>query len=247
MVVAYFAGQVPKDQNFPDANEDMYELATDVGRIAVSDGASESFDSKTWAHILATRFAKSSELGADWLMEAIADYTNRYYPANLSWSKRAAYERGSFATLLGLELCIENSTVDLLSVGDSLAVLLDGTELIETFPYLRAAEFHQRPRLISTRNSLNSFITSPDFFVNHCRQWSLRGRMVPIVLCMTDAIAEWALRNSEEGHPVWEALTKINDLADLEDIVLRERQAKTMRIDDTTLVRMLFTKFGQDS
>src|SRR5688572_10364860 len=120
-----FVGQVPKDPSFPDENEDVYELEIETGRVAVSDGASESFDSRTWARLLATRFVKKPELSSNWLAQAIEDYSLSFDPAALSWSKQAAFDRGSFATLLGIEECIAHGTMDVIAIGDSLAVLLD--------------------------------------------------------------------------------------------------------------------------
>jgi len=239
-----FSGQVPKDHAFPDSIEDAFELAP--GRIAVSDGASESFDSKTWANLLTARFVEQPGLGASWLATVIEGYAGHYDVPNLSWSKEAAYERGSFATLLGIEERLEHRSIDVLGIGDSLAVLLDGGVFVASFPYVHSQEFQQRPELLSTKPTQNEFVTAPDFFLKHHRTWSIEGIRAPLVLCMTDALAEWALRNTEEGRPVWELLADIEKLPDFDELVLRERQAKTMRIDDATLVRVSFAKLRSD-
>lgn len=236
-----FAGQVPKDSSFPDANEDSFALASDIGRIAVSDGASESFDSKTWAHLLTARFVQHPALSASWLADAVADYLVQFDLAQMSWSKQAAFDRGSFATLLGVEEFTDHGTVDILGVGDSLAVLLDGGSFIDSFPYGRAEEFQQRPELFCTNAALNTFFSSPDFFSRHHKTWCIKGRTAPVVLCMTDALGEWALRHAQEGRPVWQVLAGIEGVSDLEALVTEERRTRSMRIDDTTLVRLSFT------
>lgn len=235
-----FAGQVPKDLSFPDANEDALTLAADIGRIAVSDGASESYDSKTWAQLLTARFVQHPELSETWLFDAVAEYLAQFDSAQMSWSKQAAFERGSFATLLGIEHFTEHGTVDVLGVGDSLAVLLDGLDLIDSFPYVRAEEFQQRPELFCTNTTLNSFFSSPDFFSQHHKTWCIKDKKEPVVLCMTDALGEWALRHAHEGAPKWHVLAEIKELSDLETLVAQERLTKSMRIDDTTLVRLSF-------
>jgi len=242
-----FAGQVPKDSSFPDANEDAFVLATDIGRVAVSDGASESFDSKTWAHLLTARFVRHPELSASWLTDAVADYLTQFDLAQMSWSKQAAFDRGSFATLLGIEEFLDHGTVDVLGVGDSLAVLLDGVDFVDSFPYVRAEEFQQRPELFCTNSTLNTFFSSPDFFSRHHKTWCIKDRTAPIVLCMTDALGEWALRHAQEGRPVWQMLAGIEDVPGLKALVIQERLTKNMRIDDTTLVRLSFaTADGND-
>ncbi|QSR89358.1 hypothetical protein IT6_03505 [Methylacidiphilum caldifontis] len=242
-----FAEQVPKEPSFPDVNEDVLELRrSDIGRIAVSDGASESFDSKRWAKLLTARFVQNPKLDKTWLDSAISDYQTQFNPAQMSWSQQAAFDRGSFATLLGIEQLVEHNSISIFSVGDSIAVFLDGNDLIDSFPYRRAEEFQQRPELFSTNAALNDFFSSPDFSTRYYKTWSLMNRKAPVVLCMTDAIGEWFLRAAQEGNHKWRVLTKIRDISDFESLVLQERQSENMRIDDTTLVRLAFDAIDND-
>jgi hypothetical protein len=231
-----FAGQVPKDSAFPDANEDALNVEIELGRVAVSDGASESFDSRTWASILASRFVQCPELTEAWLSEALGDYASRFDPANLSWSKQAAFERGSFATLLGLEQSTEYTTVDVIGIGDTVAVLVGASGFIDSHPYGKSEQFQQRPELFCTNPVHNAFFTTAEFFLRHHKTWSLNGMTAAHILCMTDALADWAFRNAEAGQPVWDQLIAICDAPALEALVQRERQTKAMRVDDTTLV-----------
>ena len=69
-----FSGQVPKDPLYPEAIEDSYEFLISDGRIALCDGASESFDSKTWARIVTSQFVDDPEIKASWLDECIRRY-----------------------------------------------------------------------------------------------------------------------------------------------------------------------------
>jgi len=240
-----FAGQVPKDMVFPETNEDVFELAKDNKKCAISDGASESFDSKTWAKLLTSSFVSCSELSESWLVHAIADYSSHFELSTLSWSKQAAYARGSFATLLGIEHNV-NGTIDILGVGDSIAVLVDNGVLVDSFPYKLADEFQKRPELFCTKPIHNDFFTSPDFFPLHHKIWSIDGIKAPIILCMTDALAEWSLRNLEEGNPVWQSLASIKNVSDFEAFVLRERKNGKMHVDDTTLVVLSFQASDTD-
>lgn len=231
-----FSGRVPKDPGYPEDNEDAFALDPGAGRIAVSDGASESFDSRTWAELLAHRFVHHPVLSQGWLSAAIAEYAGRFDRAGLSWSKQSAFDRGSFATLLGLRHSVKRRTLEVVGVGDSLCVLLDGHELVDCFPYVRAEQFHHRPDLFSTDEHLNGFFVSPGLASGYRKIWSLRESLAPAVLCMTDGIAEWALRRSEEGRPVWADLAGIATTSELEGLVFRERLTRAMRVDDSTLV-----------
>lgn len=233
-----FTGQVPKEPDFPDDIEDAIAQAADDSRIVISDGASESYDSKTWARLLTARFRNHPELSQSWLTEAIVSYTARFDYANLSWSKQAAFARGSFATLLATIKSEESDAVNIFSVGDSLAVFLDNGELLESFPYIRAEEFQQRPELLCTNIASNAFLFSSDFAETHHKIWLLQDKSNPVILCMTDALGEWALRHQEEGDPRWLQLAQIRDAAELESLVLQERESKSLRVDDVTLVNI---------
>lgn len=235
-----FSGRVPKESAFPNDTEDMLEIANDNSRIVISDGASESFDSKTWAQIITSRFIKQAELSQGWLDDAIAEYAARYNLASLSWSKQAAFARGSFATLLAVDHSSGTDTIKLTCVGDSLAIFLDGEQLLESFPYAQAEDFQQRPELVCTNPLSNAFVSLEEFPTKYQKLWSLQGKINPIILCMTDALGEWALRHSQESDPRWQQLAQIRDVTELEELVIQEREAKSLRVDDTTLVSISF-------
>jgi len=241
-----FAGQVPKELQFPEDIEDALKMTADDSRLVISDGASESFDSKTWARLLVSSFVQCPELNESWLANAISRFAARFDFANLSWSKQAAFTRGSFATLLAVDQSTGPDNVNITSVGDSLAVFLDSGELLQSFPYVQAEEFQQRPQLLSTNTISNTFVTSQDFLANHQKTWSLQGRSDPVILCMTDALGAWALRHSQNGNPRWQQLAQIRDVTELESLVIQERDAKTLRVDDTTLVLLSFLERQQD-
>jgi hypothetical protein len=133
-----------------------------------------------------------------------------------------------------------HSAVDIISVGDSLAVLLSNGELIDSFPYGNAQQFQQRPELFCTNPLHNGFFEDSDFFSRHHKTWIFKGLERPAVLCMTDALGEWALKMAQNGEPQWATLLSITDEAQLQTIVLGERQQRRMRIDDVTLVSIAF-------
>ncbi len=235
-----FLGKVPKEAKYPESNEDAFSFANEKAIIAVSDGASESFDSKTWANLLVERCVNRPEINENWIAEAAAEYSVSFDPENLSWSKQSAFARGSFATLLGMSYADSDREVEVVGIGDSIAVLLDGESRIDSFPYTSAAEFHLRPELLCTNTLLNGFVQTTGLLPQHVKKWSIIGLSRPIILCMTDALGEWAIRNEEEGNPKWAQLSNIYELVDFEELVLGERQERRMRVDDATLVRVSF-------
>ena len=235
-----FMESIPKDPSYPECNEDKFVINIAKSRIALSDGASESFDSKTWASIIVNSFSNNPSLKKNWLTKSISKFNDNIDIDSMSWSKQASYERGSFATLLGIEFFQEHKSIEVSAVGDSVAVLLNDCELTKSFPYTLSLEFKQRPELFCTNGELNNFYHSPHFFKLHHKTWSIREMTSPVLLCMTDALAEWAFRKSEDGTPVWKTLTEIDSLTDFEKLISNERASKSMRIDDSTLIRAVF-------
>ncbi len=208
-----FAGQIPKDYAYPEDIEDTFTASMETGTVAVSDGASESFDSKEWAKLLVKGYAEEPHFSSDWVRNRIDEYMRSFDVSSLSWSRTAAFERGSFATLLGLQYKAESSVVDLLAIGDTFAAFCDGVEFVDAFPYSRSEEFEARPELLSTKGAFNKDFESPEFLVQRHRTWSTAGNQAPSVLLMTDALAQWALKSAEEGDSVWSRLLGITELS----------------------------------
>lgn len=237
-----FSGQVPKDADFPDSNEDALLVGEDSAKIAISDGASESFDSKSWAKLVVQGFLESSDVNQAWVADLCRQYGTLFDPASLSWSKAAAYQRGSFATLLGLEFNKDSESIDALCIGDSQVVLLSNGHFVDAYPYIEPKQFQQRPELLCSNLAYNQFILEPDYQLNHRKSWNLADIDQPALLCMTDALAEWALRMEIQGDSKWETLLSISDVSELESLVFNEQHEKRMHVDDVTLISVLFDR-----
>lgn len=231
-----FFGSVSKQPGEADRNEDAFEWSSERSALALSDGASESFDSRLWARILVRLFVLRPVLALAKVDVAIAAFTRRHDPRSMSWSRQAAFDRGTFATLLGVTVSAELDQARVLAIGDSIALLLDGTRLVASFPYTDPDDFRRRPTLLSTRRELNSFLDSPDDAGAPSTVWRLDALAQPRIVCMTDAIGEWFLRRAQEDACAGEILLGLSDVAHLESLVARERQAGRMRVDDATLL-----------
>ncbi len=209
----------------PHLNEDAVTYSNGDGVYAVSDGASESFASGQWSRILVSRFVRRPAIDEAWLARAIAAYHAAFDRAAMSWSAQASFDRGSFATLLGLRL--DHAGASILGIGDSLAVLDDGAEICATFPYSRPEQFRANPLLLSTIHDRNAEILGGDFTAH----WRLTG--VHRLYCMTDALGAWLLSDRPERMAHLRALrTRAGFVA----LVEAARADGTMRRDDTTLL-----------
>ena len=83
-----FQGSVRKSLQYPDENEDCFSLDFKQKRIALCDGATESFDSKRWSQILSEKYIHDPEISLKWIQEAIAVYSGFYAEKKklLTWS-----------------------------------------------------------------------------------------------------------------------------------------------------------------
>jgi hypothetical protein len=235
-----FAGTCPKDLHEPSSNEDQFCFSDDGLRFALCDGASESYNSQLWAKIICRKFAAGPNFGPEWLSDALVEYISAHdFPA-MSWSQQSAYERGSFSTLLGIDFDPIHRAVDVLAVGDCLALLVDEDRFIDAWPITDPERFKDHPTLLATLSRHNDFIAATGFCEKSVKTIHLSEYANPRLYCMTDALGEWALRHalaSTDGLGRLSALTTEQELCEL---VVEERSAKRMRVDDSTLIILSF-------
>jgi hypothetical protein len=222
----------PKSEG--ESCEDACAVARRAGIAAVSDGASVSFDSRAWARILVRRYAQRPEFDAAWLRAAIADFAGLHDRDALPWMHQAAFDRGSFASLLGVT-DLGDGHIRVLAIGDSIAVLGDGDRIVASFPYTAAEQFDQRPRLLSTNSAENAFLDDiePEELAI---TWNIRDCDSPCLLCVTDALGHWLLSHRYERPSPIATLRQIGSPAGFKRFVLGERGLGRLRRDDTTLL-----------
>ena len=237
---ADFAGSCPKDLAEPESNEDKFVLSEDGSRLALCDGASESYDSRMWATQLASQFVEDPKFDVEWMHRAVVAFNTAHDFEAMSWSKQSAFERGSFSTLLGVEHDASNGVLDVLAIGDCIALLLDGDGLVEAWPFGDPERFKEHPTLLATLPAHNAFISELGFWTASHTTWRLDRCKSPRVLCLSDALAEWALRGADRGTARLSQLAAMKSEQQLCDLVVAERSAKELRVDDSTLLVLSF-------
>jgi hypothetical protein len=238
-----FQGSCPKNPGGDDINEDRWAIDEASGTLALCDGASESFDSAVWAQILAEKFISDPAVTSDWIASSLSNYVGRHDFSCMSWSQQASYERGSFSTLLGIQHIPGNKTVEVLAVGDSLALLIIEDLIVTSWPYTDPERFQDRPTLFATLPEHNAFVSGPSFWTKYGRHFDLSGMRNAHLICVTDALGEWVLRHAFEGAAVSRLLSLASE-EELVALVLEERSAGRMRTDDSTLLVIAFDEEG---
>jgi len=240
-----FLGSCPKNPDSNDINEDRWAFSDQNGTLALCDGASESFDSSVWAQILADKFVLDPAVTPEWLSDALVEYVARHDFAAMSWSQQASYDRGSFSTLLGAQHIPRNKTVEILATGDSLAVLTDGNRFVSSWPYSDPESFSDRPTLFATLSEHNAFVSASDFWTMRGTHFDLDALESPRLVCVTDALGEWLLRQTKSGGDGLARLLALAAEDELVNLVVEERTAGRMRVDDSTLIVVAFDKGGE--
>ena len=217
-----------------DLNEDCWQNSH-KGAGAVSDGASVSFDSAAWSRILARRYAQTPCFNEAWIAETIAAYAKLHDRDELPWMQQAAFDRGSFASLLGV-IGRGDGRVGVFAIGDSLAVLCDGDRVVQSFPYESPEQFEVRPQLLSTNPTENAFLGEPEAMSKLSVEWDVGSLDEPGLLCVTDALGCWILSQRDRMPSPVARLRAIAKPRAFARFVEEERGAGRMRRDDTTLL-----------
>jgi hypothetical protein len=244
-----FEGTVPKDHAFPESNEDKVRICDDEHLYVMSDGASESYNSALWAEVLVESACSEPPHSqfVRWLKRAIATYEDRSDRKDMSWSQEAAFNRGSFASLLVVELLRDH--IKLTSIGDTEALLIKNGKISQAFPYKEAHDFQRRPNLLSTLLSrhntpyfqqvLRSLVAKKISCSSQsgCKAWwHYPSSSDSLLLCVTDALAEWLLRKDGSTQARLNKVIAVRNQEDLTRLVEEARREDKMRKDDSSLI-----------
>ncbi len=220
---------VPKDPRLP--NEDRWAVSEDGRICALSDGASVSFDSATWATLLTEQFVSRPRVDRSWLCMAADKHNCRFDHQSLPWMMQAALERGSFATLVGVNIAEYNALVTLFAVGDSVAILLSEDKIVTIVPDIGPSL--EVPTLLPT-SPRDIAALDERLFSDNLRAQALADCTEPAIVLATDALAAW-LCELDTSERIAKLLA-LEDEAAFVSLVHEERAAKRMRRDDTTML-----------
>lgn len=182
--------EIAKQGNSADECEDASIVAPNGRVAAVADGASSSFDSRTWARILVEAFVEqpppplAPESATEWLDRSRAAFASRQQNGD-SWWGAAGSETGAFAAFAGVTVTDagHGTIADFMFVGDCASFVLQPDGAVRSaLPFEDADQLGSHPALISSK--AGSVVP----------MWA-RVQLQPgerIVLA-TDAVAEWLL------------------------------------------------------
>lgn len=254
----------PKIGSAPREWEDGAGYATDDNeggsvRCVVLDGATEAYDAVRWVMQLAESFLGIHLTGACpaltpagmgtwfgqmqdlWLANAPARFTNVY-------EERKFRKEGSFATLLGCEirgLAGERPSWTAVALGDTVLFHVRDARLLGQFPALAAGDFGVNP---------NGVFTQPEVRARMLEQLGFATgelRFGDWLFVATDALAAWIIgrtANHDGGeNQVWQVLSQLDHPEMFRQLVDERRNAREMKNDDVTLLRVEVTGTDPDA
>ena len=254
---------LPKAGNSAEEYEDAVAYSPEQDLYAVADGASESSFADRWAQILVRQFAATPPLNMtsesewlSWLAPLRQEWHDGIPWDVLPWYAEEKARQGAHATLLGVKVFpavpsafkrflrkaafwrsgsddLPTRPYTAVTVGDTCLFQIRGSELIESFPLKRSQEFTARPILVGSglEEERPVRIFPPRL---------IKGSLSPgdTLLLVTDALAFWLLERFESGARPWELLQRVDSQKNFSVLVSQLRKGKTLKNDDTTLLRL---------
>ncbi|OCG68236.1 hypothetical protein A9G41_08630 [Gilliamella sp. Nev5-1] len=245
-------------------NEDSWAISDDNLSIAISDGATESYDSKLWAKILCQKFVgKTFSSFDEYLISAEKDYAKQHDIHNMTWTQIEAYQRGSFATFIGVNYSQIKNSLKITCIGDSCIFLFKkssknylkrkrsrvkkktrvyrnckNNHKYEYQKIFDIPDFKNCPQLISTKKNFNTFD-----FDKYTKYVNLSKYNDYYLFLCTDALADWLINSFnllKSSTNLTNILNLQNNLSNLNEFfytkVMEARKNKKMKIDDSTLI-----------
>jgi hypothetical protein len=200
---------LPKRGNTVEEYEDACAADPARGCFAIADGATESSYARSWAMLLAAEFVRSPAGGrppwATWLPPLQQRWAAEIGDQPRSWFAEAKAAQGAFATFLGL-VVVESRSIGqwhAVAVGDSCLFQIRSGSLHALFPIVRADDFGNTPALVGSRAHATELEGRGVLLATG--DWQAGDR----IYLMTDALAQWFLRQCEGGQRPWEQVEEV--------------------------------------
>ena len=222
--------------------EDAIGINLDALRFVVADGATEAFDSRSWAKRLAERWALdeppalSVETFQAWAIAQGEALHSSWNGRQLSWYAEEKARNGSFAAFVGVQFELTPSAPRwrAVALGDSCLIQLRGGAICNALPVSDYQSFTATPLLIPSSSSLRSVLA---------RTVVASGLVEPgdLFLLLSDAAACWYLKHALEHGPLRErfdfllAAAQNDELARLFEA---ERLERRIADDDVAILRI---------
>ncbi len=212
-------------------------------RIAVADGATDSWCSGLWASLL-VESASLGQLQRNKFQQRFEALRKQWLelsrPKESDWVKEEKSRGGAHAAIVSVSINTPRSGEaegqwSAWAIGDCCLFHLRAGQLLCSFPYERPDQFTSTPQLLATAAASND-VTA--LIKPATGAWQSGDEIV----LASDALAQWCLEHVDEhgryDERVLAAATQPQPRARFAEWVADERRAGRLRNDDTTLVSL---------
>jgi hypothetical protein len=229
---------LPKADTAPSECEDS--IAIDISRLrfAVSDGATEGFDSRRWARYLTRAWVSPSSGALDTFdfidrVRALGErLEEKWAGRRLPWYLEEKASAGAFAAFLGLQITPE-WTWSALALGDCCLIIERDRTLAQAFPLSSPDDFSNRPILVASKTDRDASKQALRLGQGVC----LPG---DTFLLMSDAIACWYLGHATSNRELLDDFhSALCDTSALVALMARERTSRRLRNDDVAVIKLV--------
>lgn len=219
--------------------EDAIAVDTESGRFAVSDGATEAFDARSWADRLARSWVQNEsaltpEEFREWVAGQGRELQDSWNGLSLSWYSEEKARNGSFAAFMGVEIDLKNESPSwrAIALGDTCLVHCRAGALLKSFPLSRSESFSSAPVLVASDPSLHEVaMQSVVVESGSCEDGD-------VLLLLSDGIAAWYLQRFEQNDLNPNTLLETKQNEELNEYFDDQRLTGRMRNDDLAVVRI---------
>ena len=235
---------MPKDGASVEECEDAVGVNVEALRFAVADGATEAFDSGSWARLLVEAWVGADGAAKPSAEEFRARVVERGRRLHESWAARGlpwyAEEKarmGSFATFAGLAFGEREGGLDwrAVALGDACVVQLRGGAILSALPLSNHGEFNSCPPLVPSNAAAAEAALARAVEAGGAAEGGDQ------FLLLSDAVAAWFFQ-SFEGHGAlaekFDSLLSATDNVALAELFRGERAAGRIKDDDVAIVRV---------
>jgi len=212
-------------------------------RFAIADGATEAFDSRSWAQLLVNDWVQldpivqTAEDFATFVAKQAQTLHDSWRDLKLSWYSEEKARDGSYAAFVGLQLELDESSPRwrAIALGDSCFMHCRNDKILTSFPILRPEDFNATPLLVPSHSSLRHLTFE---------RVAMKGGLLQdgdVLMLLSDAAACWYLRKDEQMEQLrssFDMLLKTNQNVGLLELISAQREGGRMVDDDIAVIRI---------
>jgi hypothetical protein len=234
---------------FPKSGHTLAECEDVIGineasrLFAIADGATEAFDARRWATLLAASWVEREPPALNpadfnaWVADQGKTLHNSWTGVPLSWYAEEKARAGSFAAFVGVQIAGESGTAvwRAIALGDSCLVHSRNNSVIEAFPIADHESFNATPVLVPSHPGVQTAALD--------RAIAASGSLEPgdVIMLLSDAAAAWYLMlaaNEPDARAAFDVLSGRASDAEIAALFASERVAGRIKDDDIAVVRI---------